>query len=107
LLFAYIFYNTFLHLDNLLITADWKIRLIDHPRTFRPFNELKNPKTLTTFSRAVLAKMETLNEPMLKEHLGKYLSPYQIQGLLKRRDAILALSKKLVAEKGAGAVLYQ
>ena len=44
---------------------------------------------------------------MLKEHLGKYLTPYQIQGLLKRRDAILELSKKLVAEKGAGAVLYQ
>jgi hypothetical protein len=44
---------------------------------------------------------------MLKEHVGKYLSPSQIRGLLNRRDAILALSKKLVAEKGAGAVLYQ
>jgi hypothetical protein len=32
--------------------------------------------------------------------LGKYLSPYQIEGLLKRRDAILALEKQLVAEKG-------
>ena len=41
-------YNTDRHLDNLLITEDWKIRLIDHSRTFRPFNELKNPKTLTT-----------------------------------------------------------
>ena len=106
-LFDNLIYNTDRHLDNLLITEDWKIRLIDHSRTFRPFNELKNPKTLTTFSRSVLAKMETLNEAMLKEHLGKYLSPYQIQGLLKRRDAILALSKKLVTEKGAGAVLYQ
>jgi len=26
---------------------------------------------------------------------------------LKRRDAILARSKELIAEKGAGAVLYQ
>jgi hypothetical protein len=48
-----------------------------------------------------------ITEPLLKEHLGKYLSPYQIQGLLTRRDAILALSRQLAAEKGAGAVLYQ
>jgi hypothetical protein len=100
-------YNTDRNLGNLLITEDWKVRLIDHSRTFRPFAQLKDPKQLTTFSRELLAKLETLNEPMLKEHLGKYLSPYQIQGLLKRRDAILALSKKLVAEKGAGAVLYR
>src|SRR5437867_10790285 len=100
-------YNTDRNLGNLLITEDWKIRLIDHSRTFRPFNQLKDPKQLTTFSRTLLAKIEELNEPMLKEHLGKYLTPYQIQGLLKRRDAILELSKKLVAEKGAGAVLFQ
>jgi len=100
-------YNTDRNMGNLLITSDWKIRLIDHSRTFRPFDQLKDPKALTTFSRILLAKLEELNEPMLKEHLGKYLSPYQIQGLLKRRDAILALAKQLVAEKGAGAVLYR
>ena len=100
-------FNTDRNMGNLLITSDWKIRLIDHSRTFRPFDQLKDPKALTTFSRTLLAKLEELNEPMLKEHLGKYLSPYQIQGLLKRRDAILALAKQLVAEKGAGAVLYR
>jgi hypothetical protein len=51
--------------------------------------------------------MAELDESVLKEHLGKYLTPYQIQGLLKRRDAILVLSKKMIAEKGAGAVLYR
>jgi len=100
-------YNTDRNMGNLLITSDWKIRLIDHSRTFRPFEQLKDPKALTTFSRILLAKLEALDEPMLKEHLGKYLSLYQIRGLLKRRDAILALSKQLVAEKGAGAVLYR
>jgi hypothetical protein len=100
-------YNTDRNMGNLLITEDWKIRLIDHSRTFRPFDQLKDPKVLTTFSRSLLAKLEELNEPTLKEHLGKYLTPYQIQGLLKRRDAILARSRELIAEKGAGAVLYQ
>jgi len=100
-------YNTDRNMGNLLITEDWKIRLIDHSRTFRPFDQLKEPKNLTMFSRALLAKLEELNEPLLKEHLGKYLTSYQIQGLLKRRDAILARSKELVAAKGAGGVLYQ
>jgi hypothetical protein len=100
-------YNTDRNLGNLLITSDWKIRLIDHSRTFRPFEQLKDPKSMTIFSRTLLAKIGELNEPMLKEHLGKYLSPAQISGILKRRDAILALSKKMVDEKGAGAVLYQ
>jgi hypothetical protein len=106
-LFDNLIFNTDRHLDNLLITDDWTIRLIDHSRTFRPFSELKNPKSMTTFSRALLAKLETLNEPLLKEHLGKYLSPYQLQGLLARRDAILALSRQLAAQKGPGTVLYQ
>jgi hypothetical protein len=106
-LFDNLIYNTDRHLNNLLITEDWKIRLIDHSRSFRPFTQLKDPKQLMYFSRSLLAKLEELNEPLLKERLGEYLSPYQIQGLLKRRDAILALSRKLVAEKGAGAVLYR
>jgi hypothetical protein len=106
-MFDNLIYNTDRHLNNLRITEDWKIRLIDHSRTFRPFEQLKDPKLLTRFSRALLEKIEQLNEPVLKEKLGNYLTPYQIQGLLKRRTAMLELSKKLVAEKGAGAVLYR
>jgi hypothetical protein len=106
-MFDNLIYNTDRHMNNLLITEDWKIRLIDHSRTFRPFDQLKEPKQLTRFSRSILEKMEQLNESVLKEHLGNYLTPYQIQGLLKRRDAMVALSKKLVAEQGAGAVLYR
>ena len=106
-MFDNLIYNTDRHMNNLLITDDWKIRLIDHSRTFRPFDQLKDPKQLRRFSRSLLEKMEQLDEPILKEHLGNYLTPYQIQGLLKRRDAMVALSKKLVAEQGAGSVLYR
>jgi hypothetical protein len=100
-------YNTDRNQGNLLITSDWQIRVIDHSRTFRPFDELKNPKQLTMFSRTLLANLKKLDEPTLQEHLGKYLSPAQINGILKRRDAIIALSDKMVADQGSGAVLYQ
>jgi len=99
-------YNTDRNQGNVLFTADWQFRAIDHSRTFRPFGSLQNAKALTRFSRSMLAKLGELTEPMLKEHLGPYLSPYQISGILKRRDAIAKLAAKLVASKGDAAVLF-
>jgi len=105
-LFDNLIYNNDRHLNNLLITEDFKIRLIDHSRAFRPFSELKEAKTLQRFSKSLLAKLKELNEPMLKERLGKYLNPGQIQSMLKRRDAILKIADELVKQKGEAAVLY-
>jgi hypothetical protein len=100
-------YNTDRQAGNLLITESWKLCAIDHSRTFRPFAQLRDPKQLTRFSRSLLARLDTLTEPMLKEHLSKYLTQFQISGILKRRDAIEALAKKLVAQKGEAAVLFE
>ncbi|MBI4474108.1 MAG: hypothetical protein HY646_15670 [Acidobacteria bacterium] len=105
-LFDNLIYNNDRHLNNLLITEDFKIRLIDHSRSFRPFAQLKEPKMLTRFSRSLLAKLKELNEPLLKERLGKHLSTFQIQSILKRRDAILKIADELVKQKGEAAVLY-
>ncbi len=101
-----IIYNTDRNAGNMLITEDWKIRAIDHSRSFRPFAQLKDAKSVTRFSRAILAKLQTLTEAQLNEHLAEYLTPFQIRGILKRRDAVEALAKKLVAQKGETAVLY-
>ncbi len=100
-------YNTDRNLGNVLITSDWRIIAIDHSRSFRPFAQLKDPKSLKRFSRSLLARLETLDEATLKAKLDRYLTEFQINGLLKRRDAIEALAKKLVAEQGEAAVLYK
>ena len=100
-------YNTDRNLGNILVTPTWKLVAIDHSRAFRPFAQLKDTKSMTRFSSSLLEKMAALNEPMLKKALGPYLTQYQIQGILKRRDAIAAVARKLVAQKGAAAVLYR
>lgn len=100
-------YNTDRQAGNLLITEDWKLRAIDHSRSFRPFKELRDAKSLTRFSKSLLARLNTLTEPMLKKSLDPYLDPFQIGAILKRRDAIEALAKKLVAQKGEAAVLFE
>jgi hypothetical protein len=105
-LFDNLIYNTDRHLNNILVTKEFEIRLIDHSRSFRAFDELKAPGDLTRFSRSLLAGLQKLEEKDLTERVGKYLTTAQIRGLMKRRDAILALSQKVVAQKGEGAVLY-
>ncbi len=105
-LFDNLIYNTDRHLNQILITKDWEMRLIDHSRSFRPFDTLKTPGDLTRFSRSLLAGLQKLEEKDLTERVGKLLTGVQIRGLLKRRDAIVDLSKKLVAQKGEAAVLY-
>jgi predicted nucleotidyltransferase len=104
--FDNLIYNTDRHLNNILITEDFQIRLIDHSRSFRIFDKLQTPKTLTRFSKLLLEKMETLTEPLLQEHMGAYLSPAQIRAILKRRDLILMLARDLVKQKGEATVLY-
>jgi len=100
-------YNVDRNLGNILITGEWRIVAIDHSRSFRPYARLKDPKLMNRFSRSLLARMAALDEPTLKKRLENYLTPYQIQGLLKRRDLIAAQAKQLAAEKGEAAVYYR
>lgn len=105
-LFDNIVYNTDRNLQNLLITKDWEIVLIDHSRAFRPFDMLKSPRDLERFSRSMLEGLQRLNMQNLTERAGKYLPKPQIQGILKRRDLAVELAKKLAAQKGDAVVYY-
>jgi hypothetical protein len=105
-LFDNLIYNTDRHLNNILVTKDFQIRLIDHSRSFRPFSELKQPKDLTRFSRSLLEGIQKLEESDLTKRVGRLLTPFQIRAVIARRDAILALAKAAVAQKGEAAVLY-
>lgn len=105
-LFDNLIYNTDRHINNLLITKDWEIILIDHSRAFRIFTQLKDPKSLTRFSKSLLEGLQRLNKQDLTEKIGSYITPGQIDALLKRRDLVLDLAKKVVAEQGEAKALY-
>ncbi len=105
-LFDNLIYNTDRHLNNILVTKDFELRLIDHSRTFRTFTELKPDHKMTRFSRSLLAAIEALDQQELRKQIGRYVSRSQIDTMLRRRDAILALARQLVAERGEAAVLF-
>lgn len=105
LLFDHLIYNADRHLNNVLVTKNFELRLIDHSRAFRLLTRLQNEAALTGFSRSLLAGLEKLNTAELRKRVGRHLSTNQISTMLTRRDLILAYAKKVVAEKGES-VLY-
>jgi hypothetical protein len=84
-------YNVDRNLGNLLITNDWRVWAIDHTRAFRTHRTLKAADNITRCDRQVLEGLKRLDAAMLKKSLGTLLTQYEIEGLLHRRDAIVAL----------------
>jgi hypothetical protein len=105
-LFDELIANVDRHLNNIRITADFDLRLIDHSRSFRATKELKEPARLTRFSRALLDGIGTLEYQDLRKRTVRWLDDAQIRAVLARRDAILALARKAIAERGEAAVIY-
>jgi hypothetical protein len=105
-LFDNLIYNIDRHSNNIYITKDWNVILIDHSRAFRSFNELRAENELRRFSTSLLAALEKLDRATVQKKLSKYLDGGQIDALFARRDAILARARRLVQEQGEAAVLF-
>jgi hypothetical protein len=77
------------NLGNLVITNDWRLWPIDHTRAFRTNKPLKAADNVTRCERTVLERMKALDKATLTRETGKYLSTFQIDAVLARRDAIV------------------
>ena len=98
--------DTDINLTNVLITEDWKIWRIDFTRAFREQTSLLNPKDLMMCDRQLLQKLKDLKFDEVLERTKPHLKKGQVKALLARRDKIVGIFEKLVAERGQGAVLY-
>ena len=105
-LFDNLIYNIDRHSNNLFITRDWNVILIDHSRAFRSFNELRAETELRRFSKSLLAALEKLDRDAFQKRVSRYLEGPQIDALFARRDAILSRARRLVQEQGEAAVLF-
>ncbi len=105
-LFDQLIANVDRHMNNILITADFDLRLIDHSRSFRTTKELKDPKVFTRFSRELVEGIKKLEYQDLRKKVGKYIMDDQIKAMLIRRDLILKLVNERVAAVGEAKALY-
>lgn len=92
------------NLGNLLIDKNWHAWMIDHTRAFRMEKQVRDARNLTHCDREMMARMRALDRSVIKERLGRYLTGFEIDGLLARRDQIVALFEALAKEKGEAAV---
>jgi hypothetical protein len=92
--FDQLIYNVDRNMGNLLICKDWRIWAIDHTRAFRTHSSLKSPANVTRCDRQMLERMKQLDRASLDRVLGDFLTSFEINAVLERRDAIVALLEK-------------
>jgi hypothetical protein len=94
------------NVGNILIDADWKLWMIDFTRAFRRTRTLLAPGDLKKCDRQLLEKLRGLTAEAVAAATRPYIGGAEIEPLMIRRDLIVALFDKLVAEKGDAQVLY-
>jgi hypothetical protein len=91
---------------NIVWTKDWDMWMIDHTRAFRLRTDLLNPQQLERCERSLYTKLRALTRDSLTAAVGKSLTKDEISALMTRRDAIVKLYEKRIADMGENAVLY-
>jgi hypothetical protein len=91
---------------NVIFDPGFRVYAVDFSRSFAPEDALRAGIELKRFSRRTLERLRALDRPTLDARLSAWLDARQVESLLRRRDLILALAERLVAEKGESSVLY-
>lgn len=105
------------HQNQILITSDWRMILIDHSRSFRSSGKFtksliyserhrEGPKLMSELPRALVEKLKSLDFDAVQAAVGEYLTRDEIQAVILRRDLILKDVDKLIAINGEDKVLY-
>jgi hypothetical protein len=105
--FDQLIFNTDRNLQNLLLTPDSKVWLIDHTRAFRINDDLKSAKDLEKCEKNLFAALKKLDSAGLKQTMDNYIRGTEISALLKRRDKIVTLFEKRAASRSAAEVFYE
>ena len=105
------------HMNQILITKDWRMILIDHSRSFRSSKKFtqgliysekgrEGPKLMNELPRTFVDKVKALTFEEIRSAVGQYLTDEEINAVLVRRDLILAEIDRLVQKNGEDQVLY-
>jgi len=105
------------HQNQILITPDWRMILIDHSRSFRSSGKFTTeliftrrhkdgPKLMSALPRVFVEKIKALTFDGIRAITGTYLTDAEIRSILARRDLILAEIDGLIQNNGKDRVLY-
>jgi hypothetical protein len=88
--FDQLIYNMDRSEENLLITTNWDVWMIDHSRTFRKWTSLRNPAAITHCRPDLFQALKKLSRQDVAREIGSFVTDPEIDGLMVRRDLIVA-----------------
>jgi hypothetical protein len=88
-IFDQLIYNMDRSQENLLITRNWDVWMIDHTRAFRAWRTLRNPAAITHSTPDLYRSLVNLRRADVERELGPFLTQDEIDGLMARRNAIV------------------
>jgi hypothetical protein len=94
------------NLGNQLVTADFKLWLIDFTRAFRNTMELKSPNLLRRVDRRFYDRLKALREEDVHAELSPWLDSLSRKALLARRDALVEHFAVLADQRGDQSVVF-
>ena len=99
------------HQNQILITKDWRLILIDHSRSFRTSKKfttslINKDKPMSALPRVFVERLKELDAEGIAAATAGYITDAEIAAILARRDLILAEIDKLIARDGEIQVLY-
>jgi hypothetical protein len=90
---------------NILYDSNWKLWMIDHTRSFRRNRELKNISSVTRCGRDLWKRLKSLTEGDIREAMGDFLHPAEVNGLIHRHRLIIEYLQNRINETGESGVL--
>jgi hypothetical protein len=105
------------HMNNILITKDWGLYLIDHSRSFRTSRKFtdqliyrkggkEGDKLMLKLPRKFVDALRGLTDASIREAVGEYLTEDEVAACIKRRDLILKEVERLIKANGEAETIY-
>jgi len=104
--FDRLIYNTDRNMGNILMAPDGRLWMIDHTRAFRRHDQLKDTDLVHGIDRGVWKRLREVDDETLHATVRPYLTTFELDGLLNRRKALIALIEQRIAEMGEKEVLF-
>jgi len=104
--FSELVYDNDRNETNVLIGENWELYMIDFSRAFRLYRDLKDARNLKYCDRDLFAKLQQLDQDAVLKETEGFLNKEEVKAVMARRDVIVEIFKKMIEEKGEGAVLY-
>jgi hypothetical protein len=94
------------NLGNQLVTADFRLWLIDFTRAFRHTPGVRNPTLLRRIDRRFFERLKAVTDEELIEAVSHWLERPARDALLSRRAAMVKHFEALVAQRGDAAQVF-